>query len=61
MQVGIELASAALGCGLAAGMSWLAIEGLFRLAFLGQGGAGVAPSAQGRLESTSPRPPVASR
>lgn len=35
MQVGIELVSAALGCGLAAVMSWLAIEGLFRLAFKG--------------------------
>jgi hypothetical protein len=33
MQVGIELVSAALGCGLAAGMSWLAIEGLFRMTF----------------------------
>ena len=51
MQVGIELASAALGCGLAAVMSWLAIEGLLRLTF----------GRQGMLESTWPRPPVASR
>lgn len=33
MQVGIELVSAALGCGLAAVMSWLAIEGLLRMTF----------------------------
>ena len=50
MQVGIELVSAALGCGLAAVMSWLAIEGLFRLVFFEQGGAVVAP----------PRPPARS-
>jgi hypothetical protein len=51
MQVGIELVSAVVGCGLAAGMSLVAIEGLFRLTF----------GRQGMLESTAPRPPVASR
>lgn len=51
MEVGIELGSVALGCGLAAGVSWLAIEGLLRLAF----------GRHGMLESTWPRPPVASR
>jgi hypothetical protein len=33
MQMGIEVLSAALGCGMAAGLAWLAIEGLFRLTF----------------------------
>jgi hypothetical protein len=49
MQVGIELVSAGLGCGLAAVMSWVAIEGLFRLTFSEQGGA-VGPLAR-RSES----------
>ena len=33
METGIGLLSAALGCGLAAVMAWLAIDGLFRLTF----------------------------
>lgn len=33
MLVGIELLGAVLGCGLAAAVAWLAIEGLFRLTF----------------------------
>jgi len=58
MQVGIELLSAALGCGVAAAVAWLAIEGLFRLSFTELGGAA---SRYGSEESTDPRPPVASR
>jgi len=33
MQLGIEVIAMALGCGLAAAMARLAIEGVFRLAF----------------------------
>jgi hypothetical protein len=33
MEAGIGLLSAALGCGLAAAIAWLAIDGLFRMTF----------------------------
>ena len=88
METGIGLLSAALGCGLAAAMARLAIDGLFRMTFMSWGVLGRTPQtprslrrslppnggefgsarrllpetpAQGSVESTAPRPPVASR
>jgi hypothetical protein len=49
MEAGIGLLSAALGCGLAAAIAWLAIDGLFRMSFRELGGAAPHP----------PNPPLA--